>query len=396
MPENPAGKRLAKALREARERLGFTQAEVAEALGISRTALALWEGGKASPSALALARLAWAYGLEEEALLRGRIKPRAGEALLLGEEGHPPKVRLEIRRWLEFLEAYADFLEGQGLSLAPFSPTLTPLADTRRAPKAAWRARELLGLGEAALPGDLWTFLDGLGLPVYRAPLGEGYWGAYFRHPRLGPALLVNAETTPARQTFALAHGLAHALHHRHVGGLLCGWPKTSEEAALERFADTFAAHFLVPRAPLRREAGRAGTLTPEGILLLAGRWGVPYPLLLRRLANEGFLDEETAEAWGRLDLGEVAEALGLPQGGGEVPKGDLGRFPPSVLLAVRRGVEAGHLSPAEAAGLLDVDSTTLTRGLLAPKGAEGEGRAYKELLPATLFRSPGRPPRRG
>lgn len=71
--------------------------------------------GAASP-ALHLQRLAWLYGLEEKSLFEGgEVRYRDGLSVLLPEGvSLSAKARLELQRWLEFLDAYAEFLKEEG------------------------------------------------------------------------------------------------------------------------------------------------------------------------------------------------------------------------------------------------------------------------------------------
>src|SRR6266487_4029012 len=82
---------------------------------------------------------------------------------------------------------------------------------------------------------------------IYLAPLGGDLRGtvsgAFLPHDEVGFSILVNAQTTPGRRQFTLAHELAHALFHGRRPYV--GWLGRPE--AVERFADQFAAEFLVP-----------------------------------------------------------------------------------------------------------------------------------------------------
>lgn len=412
--------RIATALRKRREELGFSQEEVAKALGVSRESLAQWERGERLPSTLHLQWLTWIYGIDEKSLLRGDLRDKNGLEVLLPEGvSLPAKARLELQRWLEFLDAYADFLEEEG-ELLPYRET--PLKDLRRhgglltdlrqAPSQARGVRERLQVGQDALP-NLWILLDSLGILVYRASLGgiaaeepealgKGkpsvpVWGAFYRHPRLGFSVLVNTDSTPGRQVFTLAHELAHALYHSQLPGILCRREPLPEEKEVEAFANAWAAHFLVPSKALRERVQKLRKLFPEDALLLADYFGVSYTFLLLRLRNERLISEETFREWARISPQALARELGLSPEPYRLPgpsvRSDLHRFPASVLKRVRNAVFEGRLSVSEASGLLDVDSTTLQRDLLA-RPEEAETGELRELDEELNFYTPGRKPR--
>lgn len=68
--------------------------------------------------------------------------------------------------------------------------------------------------------------------------------------------IYVNKDEFPLRQTFTVAHELAHALLHRHWAAsdeyrVLLRDPNASSDEPHEKEANAFAAHLLVPRKML-------------------------------------------------------------------------------------------------------------------------------------------------
>jgi transcriptional regulator with XRE-family HTH domain len=63
-------------LREARERAGLTQSDVARAIGVSPAAVSRWEAGKRRPSAATAARLGRLLERLERAQAGGRPRKR--------------------------------------------------------------------------------------------------------------------------------------------------------------------------------------------------------------------------------------------------------------------------------------------------------------------------------
>jgi hypothetical protein len=189
---------------------------------------------------------------------------------------------------------------------------------------------------------------------------------------------------------------LAHLLYHYHLPSIVCRKEGLGpRELEAERFANAWAAHFLVPGKALKEVAKRLGELSPETALLLANRFRVSYTFLLFRLQNEGLIGEEEREAWSGYRLEDLLRRVGISYGAAHPhaplpPDPDLERYPASVLLKVRKAVEEGRLSVSGAAGLLRVDSTTIERGLLAPP-KEGKNLEAEELEEGLGFVSPGR-----
>lgn len=56
-------------IRQARERAGMTQRELAQALGVDPSAVSLWEGGKNAPTVNNIYKLASILGVEPGSLL---------------------------------------------------------------------------------------------------------------------------------------------------------------------------------------------------------------------------------------------------------------------------------------------------------------------------------------
>jgi Zn-dependent peptidase ImmA (M78 family)/transcriptional regulator with XRE-family HTH domain len=404
MVANP-GHLFAQKLREARERNGLTQEQVAQVLGVSQELVSLWETGRRVPSAFHLSRLVGLYGINSESLFNNRPLEYASEDLFAFQEGEPlsPEVLLELREWVSFLGDYADFLEEEGEEPrskgAPWGSLVSrePVTDLRRASGEALRVRERCGLGLGPAP-EPYAFLDEMGVLVYGGylPAESGVWGALYRHPELGPSVFVNLNTASSRQAFTLAHGLAHLLYHYHLPSIVCRREGLSpRELEAERFANAWAAHFLVPGKALKEAVKRLGELSPETALLLANRFRVSYTFLLFRLQNEGLISEGEREAWSKHRVEDLLSRVGISYGALRphvslplVP--DLERYPASVLLKVRKAVEEGKLSVSGAAGLLRVDSTTIERGLLAPP-KEGKNLEAEELEGGLDFVSPGR-----
>jgi hypothetical protein len=243
---------------------------------------------------------------------------------------------------------------------------------------------------------DLYTFFEEVDVAlVYRAPLGDlgrgnkGVSGAFYNHPKLGYSILVNADTAPGRQTFTMAHEFAHALFHYPTVGVVS---RTGDRDPKERFADTFAAHFLVPSGALRElsvPSWRENGVEPYRAVSLAANFRVSYATLLYRLLQEGLIPEWNHEDLKRYSPSAMARQLGLDDGLFRVPERRplyLERYPLSILEWVRWAVEEEELSHAQAADLLNVDVITFRHqiGLLEnpPEATEEEEREFDQLPP--------------
>ncbi|MDI3340148.1 MAG: XRE family transcriptional regulator [Sphaerobacter sp.] len=393
-------------LRAAREWAGFTQEQAAAALGVTHTLICYWEKDRRTPGLGHLTRLAEIYGTTVDDLLGTAVARPSTErpTLLFRDLGDiAPRTRTRLRQWLAFLDDWADLLEecgdtlpGPGHAPVPAWRGRRPLTDSRRTPALAVKVREHYGLGLDAIP-DLLAFLDQQRVLVYRVALDPldvpgSISGAFCNHPRLGCCALVNTRTTPGRQTFTLAHELAHALFHYQEPGVLC---RAGAPDAKERFANRFAAHFLVPRGGLRRVVKRLGggsVADPHAVIRLQQYFGVSYATMLNRLLDERYLTPAQYAEYRQLSPSALASNLGIESDvyrqPSPAPDGvSLETYPPSVLERVWALIESDDLSPAAAASLLRVAQDDILRGLLAPlrPATDAERQEFAELpAPAT------------
>lgn len=390
---------LARQLRERRERLALSQERVARSLGVPRELVSYWETGTRVPSLRQLQDLASLYRTSA-ARLTGAVsdEEEVRRVILRGIED--PEAQRAISSWLGFLDAWADLLGDLGRRLpGPGKPPRQldereTVTDVRRASTLAEKVRDHYDLGHDAIP-DLYAFLDAQRYLVVKANLGSigrgqgGVSGAFYNHPRLGFCVLVNADTSPGRQAFTLAHELAHALYHHASGGIVCRYLPDDPQ---ERFADAFAASFLVPGKELRRlvklEQSRSGseTLAPIDAVKLAKYFGVSYAMILVRLRVERLITPSSYEEWRGYSATALATQLGLDPSDFHIPVPRplrLDRYPVSVLEVVRKAVEEDRLSPKQAAGLLDVALNDVQRTLLSapPPADERERQEHEQFM---------------
>ena len=387
-------------LRQARDLAGYSQHEIADVLGAAREVVSYWENDRRTPSAVQLTRLAEAYGVTTGSLLGTEPAPVATEEHELvyrGLRAQPARTKAGVRRWLGFLDEWADLLTECGEELpgraAPPKRewrAAEAITDSRLVPRLAEDVRAHYELGSDAIP-DLLAFLDQEGGLVYRAaldPIGDGMGisGAFYNHPRLGASILVNTNTTPGRQAFTLAHEFAHALFHYQLRGVVS---RAGDPDRAERFADAFAAHFLVPGGALRKSVGQLpnGRVdSPFDVVVLHRHFRVSYATMLVRLRSEGLLSQQDYGAHQGYSPSRLAARLGFPldeyHRPQDAPGTTLASYPASVLDRTAALVGDGQLTPAAAADLLQVSVEEVLGELLAvPEPAEAtESREFAEL----------------
>ena len=377
---------LGQGLIRARERMGYRQEDTAAALGVARAMISYWENGRREPSDPQLAALARLYRTSAAALLSGEGREKPDEAEMLfrgGGAGAPDRARPGIWDFLDFLGRYerlAELLgaEMRGMQSSPFLGVEgAGTADDIRRKAEEVRAYLRIGLGPIA---DIDALCALFGVTVYRALLGSDLSktisGGFYAHPAVGFSLLVNAEMSPGRRRFTIAHELAHALFHSgpKTRFLLSGAVKSPRE----RFADRFAGEFLMPTEGIRRimeEHGMGPRIAePADVIHLQRCFNVSYATALVRLQQGGFLTQQNYRAFQSVRPVAFARALGYEIAEGEYSQeaGKLGagRFPGRFLRLLRRAVRGGHISvptAAEMTGLLIDDIEQLVAYLPFP-----------------------------
>lgn len=391
MPAMTAGNEaLGAHLARARERAGFSQDDVATLVGQLRPVISNWESGSRRPNDRQLTKLAAIYRTTVAELLGGeqRVRPDF-ERLLFRDAGDrvDSSAKYEMQRWLSFLDGYGDLLETLGepaaMTEAPFSlrEAFLNKDDIRRKAEDA-RAFFRLGLGPV---GDIAGLADVHGIGVYLAPLGADLTGsvsgAFLAHDRVGFSILINAETTPGRRQFTLAHELGHALFHGE--GIYVDYYGRKE--AQERFASAFAAEFLVPTQSLRATVEAYGfdkVRDPEVVVHLQRLFRVSYAMMLVRLADARLATPEDVERLKTVHPVHLAERLGYtiePDEWHQDPDNlGIARFPRRFLRVLRRALNEGVVTISGAANLMQLAEEDVEEFL--EDGDEGGQRTSEEF----------------
>jgi Zn-dependent peptidase ImmA (M78 family) len=161
------------------------------------------------------------------------------------------------------------------------------VANDYRLEELAEKERKRLGIGEHPIK-DLRKLLRSQGIRVFMLPVPEipanELSGLSWWHDIYGPCILVNSRNNPGRRTFTLAHEYGHLLLADPP--TVCAFMLDIPE---ERFANQFAAIFLMPAHDLRKSfvelVGHLGIMpTDQDLGRLASRYGVSLEAVGRRL----------------------------------------------------------------------------------------------------------------
>ena len=243
---------ISKQLRTARENLALSIDEVAEKLEVRSEELVNWERGLSEPSVDLLWRLGDIYGRDTDYFLRQtpplpeQLDFRLTHGKAIGDL--PLEARKALVRFDELCRAQNDL---ENLLGKRRRVTVRKTAAESTPPILAYEERQRLRLGEHPIT-DLRGLLVDQGIVVFELPIRgvapEEVSGLSWWHEIYGPCILVNARDNAGRRSFTLSHEYAHIL--RSDPPTVC---QVLAGIATERFADTFAAEFLMPASAVEK-----------------------------------------------------------------------------------------------------------------------------------------------
>jgi Zn-dependent peptidase ImmA (M78 family)/transcriptional regulator with XRE-family HTH domain len=340
-------KTLGRRLREARDNRRLTQEQVAQGIGISRTALVHIEAGSRSLSTLELAEMAKLYHRSPSDFLEEDSVPVSSDEdsvfrihRLPPELVDDPEVNRQVSRCVELcsigvdLEKTLGMLDPIHLPVYEVRRPTKPYEATRQGEQVAESERRRLGLGYGPIAdmADLITMQGVWASGVQGLP--NEISGIFLRHNSIGLVILVNYDHPRTRKRFSYAHEYGHALLDRKSTSAIVT-SKSNSLDFIERRANAFAAAFLMPREGVRwflellekggpsrrshvtytsvdvpvdaeeRPAPGSQQITFQDVVALAHHFGVSYPAAVYRMSDLGFANsEEKSNLISRAEVG--------------------------------------------------------------------------------------------
>lgn len=335
---------------EARGRAGLTQAQLASAVSLDRSALAKIEAGNRRVSALELARLAESLDVRIEWFVQD-----APEAIIsrrnTQEPGTPsPRIDTTVERVARAVEFALE--HDQRFTLPNHQPRLM-VANMQEADALAEDARSLIGVGHNAPCTYLADKVASLGLLVFSVNLGVESADAATILLRRGGIAVINGDLRVGRRRLALAHELGHYII---ADDYSVDWriAEYQEVDRRESLLDRFARALLLPAAGLRAEwnahaNGDYGNMRTAAVRI-ASSYRVDMATLARRLLELEIINTADASKIRsvRTTRADIVE-LGLVVGDELVPPA----LPREYVLSVLRLYRSETISMARALDLL-------------------------------------------
>lgn len=260
---------LGEAIEAARRANGLTQAQAADASGITQTALSRYETGERKPESDILERLAGALGVTSDLLLGAdRIRgAMAVDAHMRKRKTAKPTIwrqleaklniyRLHTRHLFEEVSMQADQI------IPRYDPLETTPEDAARLTRMQWR----MPVGPVR---DIVAWMESAGCVIFEEDFESARVDGLSQWVNDYPIVLLNTDSPPDRRRLTLAHELGHLCLHS---------VEVTED--MESEADRFAAEFLMPADVIRPSLRN---LTEGRLFDLKREWGVSMQALIER-----------------------------------------------------------------------------------------------------------------
>lgn len=312
--------KLGNRLRIARTAASLTQDQAAKALNMARTTLVAVEHGERAIRPVELVAVAKLYGTSVNNLLRDSsvhvdlsVQFRRNLANKCDELALQDASMLLHR--LATRTAEIERILGKPTRLNyPTEQVLSRTNIEQQAEDLSIEVRSHLGLGLAPVQDMVDLLETEMGVRIFLRGLDSKIGGLFAYAPEVGACFLINSKHPKTRRAWTVAHELGHFLTDRS-GAEVCYVDGRGKSPA-ERFADLFAAAFLMPGPAIRKaynEASKDNKISLQEIVLLAHRFRVSLEAMFRRLEQLRLLKAGTYDVNKNLIPGRlVREIIGL------------------------------------------------------------------------------------
>jgi len=269
-------------LRAARNSLDLTLQDVSRQIGLPQSTISDMERGKRQVSGIELYRFSKLYDRPIDFFLRDRRSGTSFKLLMRAAEDESISKK-SILKFQDFCNNY------RLLKVLLKSPDLPPPPNySRRKPnpadaeEIAEAERSSLGLNGQPIR-DICDLLESKrGIQILHLPEDpDRFFGALAHDEDCGVSFLINSNNPSRRRTFTIAHEYAHCIAHRDQLAHIDYQQAFESRNQNERFADAFAAAFLMPQRAVIEFLSQLRTgeqkAMPSIIVQLAVYFGVSF-----------------------------------------------------------------------------------------------------------------------
>lgn len=291
----------ARTIREQREFLGLSIAEVGRAAGLKERVVEAAESSKTSSSIHDLTKIARALALDESKLT---VVPGAGADLALAVRLRAKDVHLTPQAVIDLSEAAWVIRQQAALHPLDGLHDIKPSGNYGSPGYPAWlhgqylarHTRQLLGLGAKPIQ-SMHELIEGLGVPVVQLAMRKRIAGATIavHHARGIVANLDGDNSNPKVRRFTLAHELGHLLWDppAQLRSLrVDSYDEINELSAkpegldpVESRANGFAIELLAPAAEVVEIFNRVGS-ADKAVLAVMEKFGVSFTAAQHQVRN--------------------------------------------------------------------------------------------------------------
>jgi len=287
---------IGKRLKQAREARGLTTVALAEIVGVTRSAISLYENGNATPQPEILARLTSKLNMPMafffkpfSVAMKDTIFYRS-----LNSTTRTARSSAESRyEWLKkdiisFVREYVNYPEPKVLASDHKLGELTG----DRVEGIAGDVRRNWGLRTGPI-SDVTLLFENNGIIVSKIELGEPKLDAFSAWDRESnrPYIVANIDKNSAvRWRFNISHELGHLVMHKNVDSRQLANPRSFK--IIEQQAHRFAGAFLLPAESFARDV-YAPTL--DALCSLKPKWKASIGMMIKRLQDLDIVSEDEA-----------------------------------------------------------------------------------------------------
>jgi Zn-dependent peptidase ImmA (M78 family)/transcriptional regulator with XRE-family HTH domain len=285
-------------LREAREARGITAISLSEVVGITRSAISLYETGNATPQPDMLAKIADKLNIPVAYFMKPLEEPCTDTLFYRSMSSTTKLARVSAERRYEWLSRNILPFLRQYVSIPPinvYNPTIMDCLNLtdEQIENIAKETRQYWGLGNGPI-SNVTLLLENNGFVISQIELGAPTLDAFsaWNTKDNTPYIVIGIEKASAvRWRFNVAHELAHIILHRSLDKKRLS--STSDFKAIENQAYRFAGAFLLPAQSFVKDLY---AFTLDSLLSLKPKWKVSVGVMVKRIQDLGIISSDDAK----------------------------------------------------------------------------------------------------